>query len=221
MIDDDGTADEDDHDIAELAIPSFDLALRKTVADDIVGPGDDVRVRHQVFNQGDIPATDIEILDHLADGLAFDAADNPHVDDGRQRCRRPRSPAPSIPGDSTTVTITLRVTATSAVERLFNRAEIIGSTDELGMIRTDVDSTPDTDGANDPTVDDEIDDDGTTDEDDHDLASVRLFDLALRKTTNRVGRAGRRRRRLHHHRLQPRPGPRQRLRPSPTTCRTR
>ena len=28
--------------IAEVEIPSFDLALRKTVATDIVGPGDEV-----------------------------------------------------------------------------------------------------------------------------------------------------------------------------------
>lgn len=33
---DDGTTNEDDHDIAEITVPTFDLALRKTVDEDIV-----------------------------------------------------------------------------------------------------------------------------------------------------------------------------------------
>ena len=46
-----------------------------------------------------------------------------------------------------------------------------------------MDSTPDTNNGNDPYVDDVIDDDGTSDEDDHDGAEILVerFDFALTK----------------------------------------
>jgi len=46
----------------------------------------------------------------------------------------------------------------------------------------DLDSTPDGDELNDPLVDDEFNDDGTTDEDDHDEALTTWYDVALDKT---------------------------------------
>ncbi len=176
------TGDEDDHDIAEVRVPTFDLALRKTTAADIVGPDQLVPFEIEVFNQGETPAAGIEITDTLPDGLVFDKADNPAWDlvDGNPTTT---ISGPLAPGASTTVTIQLSVTPSTADGAYDNLAEISAATDDLGVVRADIDSAPDADATDDRLVDDVIDDDGTTDEDDHDIASVRPFDLALRKTT--------------------------------------
>jgi uncharacterized repeat protein (TIGR01451 family) len=182
-IDDDGGKDEDDHDIAEIQIPAFDLALRKEVAKDIVGPGDEVPFTITVFNQGDIPAADIVITDHLPAGLEFDPADNPQWTLVGGNPTRTLA-GPVAPGDDVEATIVLTVTATDAADVVTNTAEISDARDDRGIARVDIDSTPDTNAGNDALIDDEIDLTPIVgDEDDHDIASVRLFDLALRKTT--------------------------------------
>ncbi|MBK7243356.1 MAG: DUF11 domain-containing protein [Saprospiraceae bacterium] len=86
------------------------------------------------------------------------------------------------------VTIRLRVLANPGkADAYINFSEIKSAQDTLGVVMTDVDSQPDDDPLNDiggepggPT-DDEINDDGTVDEDDHDPAMINLYDLALRK----------------------------------------
>lgn len=94
------------------------------------------------------------------------------------------------PGQSVTVDITLTVNNNAPLGALVNMAEIFGAKDENGNPIDDVDSTPDTNPNNDPTVDDEINNNGG-DEDDHDPATITLevFDLALIKTLA-PGRAG-------------------------------
>ena len=75
-----GGGDEDDHDIASIGSPPFDLALRKTLSPGqsaTVWPGDDVSFALEVFNQGEQAATDIVVTDAIPAGMAFDAADNP------------------------------------------------------------------------------------------------------------------------------------------------
>ena len=164
--------------------PVFDLALRKTVAESIVGPGDLVPFTITVFNQGGIAATDVVVTDTPPAGLSFDADDNPGwvLVDGQPTTT---IDGPIAPGDHVEVTISLRVTGTDASVRLVNQAEISAATGPDGEAVTDVDSTPDTVTTNDQLVDDEIDlTPGEGDEDDHDVAEVGLFDLALRKTTD-------------------------------------
>ena len=53
--------DEDDHDIATIQSPRFDLALRKTIDDaqESYAIGDTVPFRITVFNQGDVTAKDV------------------------------------------------------------------------------------------------------------------------------------------------------------------
>ncbi|MEZ4906444.1 MAG: hypothetical protein R2771_02105 [Saprospiraceae bacterium] len=71
----DGT-DEDDHDPAGLDI--FDLALNKIETS--TGPyryGDQVTFTYNVYNQGNMPAYNIEVMDYIPDGFEYDPGLNP------------------------------------------------------------------------------------------------------------------------------------------------
>jgi len=181
------TGDEDDHDIAEVSAPVFDLALRKTRAADqpkVVYVGEDVTFTITVFNQGEVTATDIDVVDELPNGMAFDAALNPNwTEDGPQLTTTIAGPL--APGASVRVDLTLRVVSGTGDE-VDNLAEITSAADTTGRTPPDVDSTPDTDLGNDELVDDVIDSTpggDPADEDDHDIAPVitPVWDLALRK----------------------------------------
>ncbi len=201
----DGVADEDDHDIA--LIPVFDLALRKTVASQDspnLTIGTKVTFGIEVFNQGSIDATNVEVTDYVQDGFVFNAADNTAALTGNTNDWSGASPdeprlevGPLAAGDSTTVLITLEfATEPTGTARLRNLAEITDADDD-GNAATpgpvDQDSTPDTDPG-DALEDDEIDEngvddttgDGIADEDDHDVADLDVFDLALRKTRRSI-----------------------------------
>ncbi|MCP4046021.1 MAG: DUF11 domain-containing protein, partial [Gammaproteobacteria bacterium] len=85
-------------------------------------------------------------------------------------------------GGTATVTITFQIDANFQGTGIDNYAEISDADNTLNQ--PDVDSTPDQDNANDPLVDNEINN-GGGDEDDHDIESItidQVFDLALRKT---------------------------------------
>ncbi len=194
--------DEDDHDTA--LIDTFDLALRKTVLEAIPSPpviGTAVTFQIEVFNQGSIDATDIVITDYVQNGFTFEPADNTAAATGNAEDwdgTDPLNPTllvGAIPaGGSATVTIVLDVADASVF--LTNVAEISSADDDgdpLTTAPTDVDSVPD--AVNDDEVeDDEIgengqDDttgDGVADQDDHDIAVLSTFDLALRKTVNAI-----------------------------------
>ena len=137
----------------------------------------------QVFNQGDVPASNVTVVDYMPAGLSFDPALNPTWSaDGS-------TPddviaGPIQPGQSATVQIVLRLAAGTNGQAITNAAEIAGDNQPPG---SDVDSTPDSNNNETPVKDDVIDEDGKNnpgqDEDDHDIAviTVETFDLALRK----------------------------------------
>ena len=183
MITDGGAVDEDDHDIAEP--PVFDLALRKTTAQvDPVTVGDDVTFTIEVFNQGNIVADNVEIIDYIPSGFVLSPADgNGWLAAGANATN---TVGPIAGGASLPIDIVLRVAPTAAGGDFNNWSEITGAEDDNGadMTNADWDSTPDTDPDNDLYVGDDINDDGTNDEDDHDDApvTVEIYDLALRKT---------------------------------------
>ncbi|MEM7134157.1 MAG: SdrD B-like domain-containing protein [Chloroflexota bacterium] len=187
VISDDGTIDEDDHDVAEVTVRRFDLALRKQL---VAGQptttvkGADVTYIIDVFNQGSVDAFDISVVDYLTDTLAVSENDaNGWVlVDTNQVVKN--IPGPLAPNTGERLTITLRISDTAALGPLDNYAEIVTASDlPAGPPAQDMDSAPDTINGNDPLVDDEILNDGTTDQDDHDIASVTIarFDLALIK----------------------------------------
>ena len=196
VIDNSG-GDEDDADPASVRLVRYDLALRKTVGSAAVKVGDLVPFTVEVFNQATDPAavaTGIRVVDEVPRGFSFAAADNPGwtaTGTGRQIARV--IPGPLNPGTSIRVPLRLRVSSGATDATLVNLAEICSFAGSAGQPVPDVDSTPDCDVTNDKLVDDVIDNSGG-DEDDHDVARVRLASravLAITKTfASRTAAAG-------------------------------
>jgi uncharacterized repeat protein (TIGR01451 family) len=192
--------DEDDHDIATVEILPFDVALIKELADgqgSVVAPGDTVRYTITVFNQGEIPADNIEITDYVPASMTYDAGYGDGVTDNATLGWDDASGNPQntltidgglAPGASTTIDIFLRLNnPLPAGVQVDNFAEISDATDENGDEQTDddseLDNNPDDD---DLTEDNETGGDGDIpgeDDDDHDVASITtaIFDVALIK----------------------------------------
>ena len=162
----------------------FDLALRKMRAAGqpaAVKAGDFVIFAIEVFNQGDLPARDVVVVDYIPSGLSL--ADPDWTGNGGMATRT--IVGPINPGSSASVTIRLQVDPGVTGGTLINLAEIVSNGDGFVDIDSAGDNDPDNDGA---IQDDEIDEDGQDgrDQDDHDIATIqieaRIFDLALRKT---------------------------------------
>jgi len=180
----DGTVDEDDHDPAHLQLEYVDLALDKKTAKRNVLPGDLVTYTITIYNQGTITTNNIMVVDYIPQFTTL-ADNNWTVDlnadpNGMTVYQMVNLAGGLLPGNSTTVTITIRVDDNITPRTIINYAEIGGVTDEAGndISDDDIDSDPDMDGNNDnggvadSSTDDEVNDDGTTDEDDHDPALV-------------------------------------------------
>ncbi len=181
-------ADEDDQDFE--GVPVFDLALRKTTAQlTPVTVGDDLTFTITVFNQGNLTAENVELIDYLPKGFALSPAATGWTAQG-DTAALALLPGPIAPGDSASIDIALRVLPTAEAGLWFNAAEILSAQELGGIDRThdDLDSTPDADATNDNLSDDVITGNGVggADEDDHDVApvEVEIIDLALRKTTD-------------------------------------
>ncbi|WP_217642170.1 T9SS type A sorting domain-containing protein [Neolewinella agarilytica] len=200
--------DEDDHDIADVMVQSFDLALIKTLAatqSPVVEPGDTVAYTITVINQGDIPADNVTVTDYLPAELSFEMMAGNGTDDNTSLgwtdvAGNPTAtlsvaggqlPAGGLaPGASASIDIflTLASPLLPPGTQIDNFAEISDATDENGDEQTDDDSVFDTDPDDDTlTSDNEVDGDGNNpgeDDDDHDIASITIegFDLALTKT---------------------------------------
>ncbi len=195
---DGANGDEDDHDIAEIEVAVFDLALTKTLSTGQaanVAAGAPVTFDILVYNQGSIPATDIQLIDYIPYGLTLNDAN--WSMNGVDAVTTIAGPIAA--GGMISVPITLMVDAGFTGTEIINYAEIASAKDGSGNSPMDADSSPDMDSANDAggqynsPADDETEGDGTgivggsnaaTDEDDHDGAGISIdkFDLALTKT---------------------------------------
>ena len=176
--------EEDDHDPAGSGIlfgDIYDLAQRKTV----VTPGpytynQDVDFKITVFNQGNITAQNVQLVDYIPSGFEFVSAYG-WTFDGVNKATNTIA-GPIVPGDSAYVLIKLRTRPNpSSSTGYLNVAEITGGQDTTGVPRTDIDSTPDNDANNDGTPDDNEIDNNNQDEDDHDIERIDVYDLALKK----------------------------------------
>ncbi len=180
----DSLGSEDDHDPAFVEV--FDLALRKTTEEEIGYPTLEAQFDITIFNQGGIPATNIEVTDYIPIGYDFDANLNPDW----------AGSAPLVtylitdtlyPGENTTISIILTVNANLDPDNLINVSEISAAQDTSGMDREDIDGVfdqnPDNDAGGEPDspADDYVDGDGTgnigdgvaeTDEDNSDPAKI-------------------------------------------------
>ena len=188
----DNTAgDEDDHDVAGVGI--YDLAARKVYASDtadaptdgFIAAGADVTYTIEVINQGTVEATSFEVTDYIPLGFTLNDANWTFNNDATATAGGTATfsftGSPLAPGASTSVGITLTAVDPLASD-MINRAEISSDSGD------DIDSTSDADPSNDnqPTMpgdptDDVIDNSGS-DEDDHDIAGVDIYDLALTKS---------------------------------------
>ena len=188
---DNGQMDEDDHDPAFLEI--FDLALMKTNSFiQTVKPGDDVIFLFQVYNQGNVPSTSVSLTDYFPAGLELSPNDTyGWVQSGQTATINVDEEI--APGESLMVYMIARVTEDARPGEVVNFSEIteVDGPNGEDYKDKDFDSSPDDDMNNDnggepegPT-DNVIDDNGTTDEDDHDPSTLNIFDLALRKTVDR------------------------------------
>ena len=191
LVNDDGTIDEDDHDPAMVYI--FDLALRKTIQNPATTylVGDIIEFKITVFNQGNIDASNVEVVDYLPQGLSFDASLNPSwsVDGAGNIVYAHNADIPA--GASISIPFFVEIPPNLNPTGLVNEAEI-SSSDAVGFPNAqDFDSNPDLINSNDNgglvggNTDNLITDNGGLDEDDHDPASFNVdrFDLALIKTT--------------------------------------
>lgn len=191
-IDDHGNLDEDDHDGADSNPVNFDLALIKEIAQPIVRPNELLQFTLKIYNQGILPAKEIELVDYIPEGLNLeDPLWSAQTVNGSVRAylllnsANGRLPEEGLlPGDSLLTGIQLRVDPSTQPGIIINRAEIFRATNTGHL--TDDDSTPDDDEYNDPGGVVFSDSDGssanpepllTDDEDDSDPAGVIVVDL--------------------------------------------
>lgn len=171
----------------------MDLALAKVLASGQspqVAPGDLVNYTIYVVNQGDIAADNILVTDYIPSVQTLADANWTAAGSNATRVLNVGDELPAgglLPGDTAIVNITLKLDAPlEAGAEIKNWAEIGGQTDVEGNPRSDIDSRPDSNQADDKfLVDNDINGNGKAggDEDDHDPASVFIkpFDLALYK----------------------------------------
>lgn len=173
----------------------FDLALtKKVIGNPNVSFGDVVNFEIEVTNQGNYPAQNIEIADYIPSGLRFDGSSNPgwRLDGATAFYTITNTIRPNG-----SFTIPISLVADGDKTDFINVAEISDAQDLNGGHPADIDSDYDTIPNNDKGgdwgtgTDDLITDSGDLDEDDHDPAAVRVFDLALmyKIVGEEVGRA--------------------------------
>ncbi len=188
--------EEDDHDPAGIEL--LDLAVRKVTTNQ-TGPfvyGDVITYTFEVYNQGSIQTSGIELTDYIPCGFKYLSSNNGSgwSYDSNTSMATYLIAGPLVPGGSTTVTIELALQQCldTSDESFTNYVEISNhqSDDPDYPNQEDVDSMTDNDPNNDmggtpddPNEDNVINEDKYDggDEDDHDPERVELFDLALKK----------------------------------------
>ena len=201
QTDGNGVDDEDDHDPAIIEI--FDLALEKELA--TTPPyayGDLLVFDITIENQGNVDATQIQVVDYIPAGYSYDPMEAINVANGWGPGPNPTTTiaGPLAPTEFATVSIALTFeNTTGGADDWFNYAEIAQALDGDGNTPVDADSTPDDNPGNENDVEPGDPDDGNTDgngpnapngpedEDDHDPAGPTVVDMALAKTTDQQG----------------------------------
>ncbi len=178
--------------IKECVEPIFDLALRKTIKgtetkNPTVYPGSSITFNIEVFNQGTLGASNIEVTDYIPEGLEL--ADSAWT---LKSATQAVIVIDTLAPQTSVVKEITFIVSEGFKGKAVNAAEI--SAAEGG---DDIDSTPDNNPDNDGDVkDDKIDENGKDggDEDDHDIEEITVddkpfFDLALKKTIKGGGKS--------------------------------
>ncbi|MBK7881805.1 MAG: DUF11 domain-containing protein [Saprospiraceae bacterium] len=188
-LDGNGIDDEDDADPEALNI--LDIALRKTLVEgSVLKYKGVVNFKIELFNQGNITVKNIGIADYIPFGFELSAASVAAGWVMNNGVAEYLSNSVLQPGGTASVFIELKDLGTSNILDVRNFAEVLSVQNVAGdnFSAYDFDSTPDGNSGNDvgaelgTLTDDMISDHGVQDEDDHDVATVPVFDLALRKT---------------------------------------
>ena len=190
----------DDTDWFEYRFDIFDLALKSVTGNVYPDYGTNVTFDITVYNQGSMDATNVVVANYTLPGYTFDPANNPSWSyDAVTGNWKYTFPGPIAPGTSQTQSIVLMLNPVQTQSDWANYAEIVSAEDIANNPMTDVDGTFDEDYTNDAggkpgsAADDAIDGDGTgaiggtdplTDEDNQDPGYAKIFDLALKKTTD-------------------------------------
>jgi uncharacterized repeat protein (TIGR01451 family) len=178
----------EDYKVSFVAKPQFDLALTKKPKAGqaaTVKAGDTVIYTIEVLNQGTVDAQAIVITDYIPTGMTVDPTDTKWTVNGATAST---TIATLAAGATTTVDIKLIIDSKTAAGDLVNAAEISSAKDDKGATATDVDSTADTNPANETGIVDDVTDNSGNDEDDHDTAKVTVaptVDLELTKTLDK------------------------------------
>jgi len=155
-----------------------DLALRKEISNiDACYIGDDIEFVVTIYNQGDVPVTNLTVGDFLPPELEY--IDSHHLNSDSWKFDQTEKFITASysnylkPAESISLKLKARIIGGIPNEVITNIAEIIGYVDQYGRELMDVDSTPDSDPINDgQPIDNQISDRG--DEDDHDIATFTL-----------------------------------------------
>jgi len=181
QTDGDGMDDEDDHDPAIIEV--FDLALKKTTME--MGPfnyGDTITFDFTVFNQGNVPSTNIEVTENMPCGFAFAPAINTAWTSTSDSTATTIITDTLQGGDSAIVSVNFIIEPCyEAVDNAWkNTGEISGAEDDEGNDTSDddIDSETDDDPSNDGDMEDNATDNENGDEDDSDFELIDIFDLA-------------------------------------------
>ncbi|TXH71490.1 MAG: DUF11 domain-containing protein [Thiothrix sp.] len=178
----------EDYKVSFVAKPQFDLALTKKPKAGqatTVKAGDTVTYTIEVLNQGTVDAQAIVITDYIPTGMSLDPSDTKWSVSGTTATT---TIAALAAGATTTVDIKLIVDSKAAAGTLENAAEISAAQDDKGASAVDVDSTADTNPANEKGIEDDVTDNTNNDEDDHDIAKVTIaptVDIELTKTLDK------------------------------------
>jgi uncharacterized repeat protein (TIGR01451 family) len=166
----------------------FDLALQKTSYATYVMPDSSVRFDVNIYNQGEITATSIQVADYIPAGLVLNDSNWEELTPGIATLKVPVDTLKA--GHTVQKRITFKASP-SATGTLMNVAEISSARDGQGNIVEDIDSTPDSNPSNDGTAKNDVitenhKKNASDDEDDSDFCTVTVspgpvFDLAMRK----------------------------------------
>ncbi len=124
--------------------PDFDLSLTKNLAagqSSFVNVGDEISYTIQVTNQGDNPAYNVSVVDHLPTGMLF-SPNNTGWNLLDPQTAETTIAGPIMPGQSVSLQILMIVQYGAAGATMENMAEIAGAWDINGNPANDTDSTP-------------------------------------------------------------------------------
>jgi gliding motility-associated-like protein/uncharacterized repeat protein (TIGR01451 family) len=174
VIDNTG-GDSDDHDGATIGVSIFDLALVKMLAPGqatAVPVNSTINFRIKVTNQGNIAAQNVQIVDFLPVGLTLTDPDWTNLGNGKATYTLA---GPIAPGATAFVDITFFVPQNTPQSAFVNIAEITSAADPSGIVRTDVDSSPDGTSSNDPIGGNDTVNNENGDEDDNDYEVIAII----------------------------------------------